>query len=77
MGFQAQQTDLVGVGGTRVTVSRDDETLSYRDVVNLWIESKNFRTWFADFLREVPFGGYFWETPPVTQDTLNLSLIHI
>jgi hypothetical protein len=47
----------------------DGRTLSYRDVVELWCEDEQFRENFTVQLSSIPFQAFFWETPPVVQQT--------
>lgn len=40
-------------------------TLSFGDVAQAWRADEAFRSFWMDSLREVPFGAYCWECPPV------------
>jgi hypothetical protein len=44
--------------------------LSYAEVIGLWQSSAQFRSFFCQTLRDCPFTAYFWETPPITTDTV-------
>ncbi len=48
-----------------------DGVLSVGQVVELLVSSSDFRLHLTELLRETPFVAYRWETPPVTQSTLN------
>ena len=54
----------------KVSLYREERALSYREVIELWRKHDGFRVSFNASLAEAPFAAYFWETPPVTQDTL-------
>ncbi len=46
-------------------------TLTYRDVLELWQQSQSFRDFFCGLLRESRFERFRWETPVVCQKTLD------
>ena len=50
---------------------RDGGPLSWSDVVDRWQNDQSFRRFFVSVLVEAPFPAYFWETPPVTDATIN------
>jgi hypothetical protein len=54
----------------RFAISRDAETLSYAEVLALWRDDSEFRTYFIGLLADSPFAAYRWETPCVTTATL-------
>ncbi len=49
----------------------EGERVPYERVIQLWIQSPEFRSFFLDALSEAPFAALRWETPPVTSDTLD------
>jgi hypothetical protein len=53
----------------RVVVLRDDQAVSYAEVVEQWRTGRPFRTFFAALLADPPYQAYFWETRPVTRGT--------
>lgn len=55
----------------------DDARLSFREVVRLWRESPGFRDVFIESLRRENFSAFFWETPPVTRDTMDRAYEHV
>lgn len=55
----------------KVLLLRDSKPLPYADVVRLWQYEEGFRAFFISVLAEAPFSAYFWETPPVTEVTLD------
>lgn len=52
-------------------IKQDNRLLSFRDVINLWKTSLNFRLFYNQILKEIPFVGFFWEHRPVNQDRLD------
>lgn len=67
------QTQIETLDGGRVqhfVISSDAETLSYADVLALWRDEVQFRSYFVSLLAESPFAAYRWETPCVTSTTL-------
>lgn len=45
--------------------------LSYRQVLALWVSDTDFTAAFCEWLAEVPFEAYFWETPPLWANALD------
>lgn len=45
------------------------EPLSFAQVIASWADVSSFRLHWRDLLRDVPFGAYAWECPPVTEAT--------
>lgn len=56
---------------TKYALRTSDRALPFREVNDLWQTNADFRTWFSEQLRQSPFGAFFWETPPVTTDTVD------
>jgi len=56
---------------TKSTVSDDSGVLPFREVIELWHGSDEFRKYFAALISDSPFDAFFWETPPVTDRTLD------
>ena len=54
-----------------VSVLRAGNRLPYAEVVDLWQHDEGFRDYFLSLLSEAPYDAYFWETPPVTQPSVN------
>lgn len=66
------QVDVLDAGRVhRVFLLRDSKPLLYADVVRLWQYEEGFRAFFISVLADAPFSAYFWETPPVTEVTLD------
>lgn len=55
------------------TLYKDDTLLSYRQVLQGWREQSSFRQFFIALLAQARFDAYFWETPPLTRDSLDQS----
>jgi hypothetical protein len=63
--------DSIDFQTTKYTMSSAAGLLSFREVIDLWQTSPEFRNWFVAQLRESPFEAFFWETPAVTSKTLD------
>ena len=44
---------------------------SYRQVLESWRTDHGFSVWFNDLLAQSPFSAFRWETPPVSDTTLD------
>jgi len=64
-------TQIIDVRTIKTTVSDASHGLSFREVIDLWVEDAKFRGWFAEQLRQSRFAAYYWETPPVTEQTFD------
>ena len=49
---------------------KHDRTLSYGEVIGLWKGDRDFRLFFCQTLRHIPFAAYRWETPAISLDRL-------
>jgi hypothetical protein len=58
---------------TRSTLSDDSSALSFRQVIDLWQTSDDFRKFFTAVITQCSFDAFFWETPPVVTRTLDRS----
>ena len=48
-----------------------DRQLTFEEVAILWADSQPFREFYIQLLRDSPYAAFFWEAPPVTQNTIN------
>jgi hypothetical protein len=55
----------------RVSVLSDGTQLPYRDVLQHWQHDVRFREYFGSLLSEAPFPAFFWETPAVTEASVD------
>jgi len=55
----------------RTHIFRENEQISYAQVLDLWQHDQAFRDFFTNTLADAPFEAFAWETPPVTQKTLD------
>lgn len=53
----------------RYTILRDSVPLTYARVLHDLQTDAEFRSFFISLLRDAPFVGYCWETPPITTKT--------
>jgi hypothetical protein len=68
--FSAEITELEEGLVLWYRLLRDNEKLSWSDVVDRWQSDRSFRSFFISLLVDAPFPAYFWETPPVTVSTM-------
>lgn len=69
--WQTRMETVRDSGVVRYVIGRHSKTLSYGDVISLWLRDAAFRSHFVDLLTESPFLAYRWETPSVTAGTLD------
>ena len=69
--FHCDTELLAGGRVQRYVPRRDGEVLRYRDVLRLWQDDEAFRSFFISLLTMSKFAGYRWETPPVTDHTID------
>jgi hypothetical protein len=55
----------------RSSLTHDGKFISFREFVDLLQTSQEFRSFFAATIAESPFQAFFWETPPVSNQTLD------
>lgn len=61
-----------GIPGTlRFWLSRNSKPVSYANVLDAWRTDPGFCGWFGDVLAGAPFAAFRWETPPITETTVN------
>lgn len=51
-------------------IKQDDRFLTFKEVLQLWATSKEFRLFYTQILQEVPFAAFFWENKSVNATTL-------
>lgn len=54
----------------KMTLLGDGAALSYDAVIENWRHDDAFNAFFSDLLTAAPFPAFFWETPPVTETTV-------
>lgn len=60
---------LVEKGKGRFRLVRDEEVLSFNEVVEAW--KAGFGSEFSSMLARQPYQAFYWECPPVTRDTMD------
>lgn len=55
----------------RYVILRNDEPLTYANVLELWQHSKPFVSFFLELLSGSEFSAYRWETPPIIKSTVH------
>lgn len=69
--FQSQ-IEILNRGYVRkVFILRHGDRLPYDEVLKLWQNDAEFRSFFLSILVEAPFCAYRWETPPINTTTAN------
>ena len=71
MNMWSAETDSVDEQTTKTRLSNDSSGLSFREVIELWCGNSDFRTYFITLIRDSSFDAYFWETPPVTNRSID------
>jgi hypothetical protein len=61
----------MGGRAVRLVFTSADGTLTWRDVLRLWMENESFGDFFSAQLLESPHQAIRWETPPVAIDLLD------
>lgn len=61
----------------QITLSDEGSALAYRQVIDLWQNSQAFRMFFTATIAESPLEAFFWETPPVSDRTLDRSFEYV
>ena len=51
-------------------IKQEDLLLTFEQVILLWKTSKDFRIFYTQMLREVPFAAFFWENKSITNRTV-------
>ena len=69
--WQVECEELQSGWTRKYRLLRGDRALSYDDVLHLWQSDAAFRNFFLRVLAEAPFAAYRWETPALTQQTLD------
>ena len=68
--WTCKRSELNGDRVLHHRIEREGEPVSYEQVIELWIESPGFRSFFTACLSDAPFSAFRWETPPVSVETL-------
>ena len=55
----------------QISIFRNNKQITYSEVIELWQYDNSFREFFISLLADAPMTAYFWETPPVTESTIN------
>jgi hypothetical protein len=70
-GYEAR-IEILGADAMRLGVrTHGDRRLARGETLSLWKSDAAFGTFFSDMLAASPFEGLFWETPPLTPQSLD------
>ena len=69
--FDAATDNIESDHITRYRLSSDGAPITYATVLSLWQSDSQFRNFFTTLLSDSPFSAYRWETPAITQSTVD------
>ena len=55
----------------RYQITQHGSVLTYANVLEQWSDCPDFRTFFISLLQDSSFQAYRWETPPITEKTVD------
>ncbi|MFP3943610.1 MAG: DUF6940 family protein [Alphaproteobacteria bacterium] len=67
--FTHRVTPFDGFSALHMTMAQDGSELSFARAIAGWRADPALTEYFCTVLADVPFEGFFWETPPVTAAT--------
>jgi len=53
----------------KLAIELDSSPVAYADVLKLWQNDKEFRSYFIHLLADAPYSAFRWETPPINAAT--------
>lgn len=68
--WEHQIKKLDDQNGLLVSVRSQRSALSRREVLDLWVESEDFRNYFLGIFSEFPYLAFRWEMPPIKNSSL-------
>lgn len=69
--WKVLRTQLAATSSLKYTVQRNATAASFAEVIDAWQNDAAFRGSFNQWLAEVPFAAFRWETPAVNTATIN------
>jgi len=69
--WTANHENLSGNLGSKFSMLSESLPMTYGDVLQRWVDSTMFRSFFTNLLAASTFTAFRWETPPISLDTLN------
>jgi len=69
--WEAQVETLDGNRVQRISVLSGGTGLTYAEVMHRWQHDVEFREYFDSLLSAAQYAAFFWETPPVTEATVD------
>lgn len=64
------QTDVLHGRIQQYRILDGERPFTTAQILHKWQTDADFRRFFIGLLADAPFDAYFWETPPLTQETL-------
>lgn len=69
--WDAQQKELHNLHSLEIVITQNSSIASYATVIDAWQHDELFRDFFIQLLSSLPFDAFRWETPPITNITVN------
>ncbi len=69
--WNSRSEELHNLHSTRIVITKNSSSVSYATVLQAWQHDVIFREFFIQLLSSLPFSAFRWETPPVTNTTIN------
>lgn len=69
--WNAHHEQLANSCAIRITIEHTSKPIPYIEVIQLWQQDDEFRSWFISLLADSPFAAFRWETPPISATTVN------
>ncbi len=70
MKYRHQSKHLDHYTGSQYRLLQEERLLTFEEVLKLWQKDIDFRTFFNQLLVDSPYDAFFWETPPLSQKTI-------
>lgn len=61
--LEKEQPDIL-----KLFLLENDSSISYRKTLELWANNQEFCQFWIKQLKDIPFTGFLWETPPISQE---------
>lgn len=77
MSFETELTQLEEGRVLRFRLRCNGEAMSWHSVIAHWQGDRRFRDFFISLLANAPFPAFFWETPRLTQEDLDIEFEYV
>ncbi|MEQ8752109.1 MAG: hypothetical protein RID09_01150 [Coleofasciculus sp. G1-WW12-02] len=55
----------------KISLLSNSNPILYSEIIQLWQHNQAFRAFFISLLADAPFSAFFWETPAISDATVN------